>query len=923
MQRESSNEMQRDIAPSDPLPSQWLLQETLPLQSLDERVTQWLATASEADTNEYTEKLLPPNMCLAKGAAGALVDSSLAYEMFVDDSVADAYTKIAPGLPADDFRRLLAHAWMAPRGPDSVVKLIFQLGNVRTDGGGQRNSHFFLLGYLWLLQHFPATALHNLHRVPKHTCLKHLLDIVMLAMDAVAHGCDFFEAAEAMQAQREAAGARREALSSSQGKKARNKRRRTGATAQRIAFAASIGQPLEALEERNAQPEEPAPGTKRKLSTVPWKTAALRDQYKAYSMQMDTAKAQATATEASQHIETRLRKNGRSQLARLLRRRRSQVMCSDSVPEWLSDLYNAVIDIFTNGIIAEMQLCRQLQTGPHVKVRFTGRHGLFAKHFPTFGGLHDNATDLANAIARDIYAALFKMCDLDVESFAPLHQSCSLLQALRPSRFGLRCHHKTENRMHNQLTAAHVNSMGKRGHRHRRKVISVVCTVLRRAAGVTECFLHAGQYHLVDYDRVTAQCMQRMQKHFRKHDPTRFAEWLCRARNTAQRELEAQPADADAMEEPGARVKTATLTPNSVVWRAFTAYALLKERLPAAAATPASPATDASPAADALANASDASDAMSTSSDAASDAFSVEQLNVADLDEQCKAAVEELECCALQWNGIVRTARADLRKTGLNRRRWVPMVDTSGSMEDERYDGQPMEERPLAVGVALSLLLAEINEGCGGHIEGKIIAFASKPVFIQAFQPPPPGAPPRLREIGKVAYNLVTNSAASGFSTNLVDAVRLAATVEADAVVCFTDMGFDMACSSSVSAPTWNTALEEIAMASGGLPTKLVLWNLAQTEIGQPVETAAYDGLIQLSGWSPAVLKYFLAGNFQCFNTSFFLRTLFDEKYADVDAHWRDKRSHEIASEIYHSGPARDEYVQTLIAPNTYKFQPV
>ena len=422
MQREPVHEMQRNGAPP---------------QSSDERVTQWLATASEADTNEYTEKLLPPNMCLAKVSAGALADSSLAYEMFVDDSVADAYTKIAPGLPADDFRRLLAHAWMAPRGPDSVVKLIFQLGNVRTDGGGQRNSHFFLLGYLWLLQHFPSTALHNLHRVPQHTCLKHLLDIVMLAMDAVAHGCDFFEVAEAMQAQREAASARRAELASSVGKKARNKRRRTGAAAQRIAFAASIGQPLTALEEQGPETAEPAPGSKRKHKSVPWKTSALRDQYRAYSMQADTAKAQAAATESPQHIETRLHKHGRSQLARRLRRRRSQVMCSDSVPEWLANLYDAVIDIFTKGIIAEMQLCRRLQTGPHVAVRFTGRHGLFAKHFPTFGGLHDNATDLGNAIARDIYAALFSMRDPDEGHCEPVSAGSRLLQAMRPRRTGL------------------------------------------------------------------------------------------------------------------------------------------------------------------------------------------------------------------------------------------------------------------------------------------------------------------------------------------------------------------------------------------------------------------------------------------------------------------------------------------------------
>ena len=313
-----------------------------------------------------------------------------------------------------------------------------------------------------------------------------------------------------------------------------------------------------------------------------------------------------------------------------------------------------------------------------------------------------------------------------------------------------------------------------------------------------------------------------------------------------------------------------------------------------------------------------------TSSDADVDALLVGQLNAADLDEECKAAVEELECCALQWSGIVRTVRADLRNPGLKPRRWVPMVDTSGSMQDERYDGQPMEERPLAVAVALSLLLAEMNEGCGADIEGKIIAFASKPVFIQAFEPQPPDAPPQLRSIGKVAYNLVRNSAACGFSTNLVDAVKLAATVKADAVVCFTDMGFDDACTCSVSAPTWNTALEEIAEASGGLPTKLVLWNLAQAEIGQPVETAAYDGLIQLSGWSPAVLKYFLAGNFQCFNTSFFLRTLFDEKYTDVDAHWRDKELHEVASKLCQNSVwQRDQFLAQLVAPNTYQFQPV
>jgi hypothetical protein len=257
---------------------------------------------------------------------------------------------------------------------------------------------------------------------------------------------------------------------------------------------------------------------------------------------------------------------------------------------------------------------------------------------------------------------------------------------------------------------------------------------------------------------------------------------------------------------------------------------------------------------------------------------------------QQEKAQQELDTCNLQWHGIVKRIRKSLEQESIVNR-WVPMVDTSGSMEEQAFPGQPHEERPMAVGLALSLLLAEINEGRGSDLEGKIIAFHTTPKFVQVWAPQSSDAPRKLRNIGKVAYDLVYNGDCMGGSTNFAEALKLATTVRADAVVCFTDMAFDEACSDETSDTQWNSVVESMSVSMDTEFPQLVLWNLSQQEIGQPVDTANFAGVIQLAGWSPAVLQFFLKGDFKYFTTNFFLQQLFKEKFDDVRAADIDKEN--------------------------------
>lgn len=836
-----------------------------------EDIVAWML-ASEVDTEEYSEQCPPPNTCFAKGKGG-----SLAYESFVDDKVAEAYTKLSPKLPAEDFHRLLAHAALA--NLDDTVKLIFQIGNVRKNGGGQRNAYHFLLGYLWLLQHFPTTALENLHRIPQHTCLKHLLDIVMFAIDGTVNHHPLFSALQEMEAQRQTSAARMASLQHSEGRQARNKRRRIAANQQRAKFAGTLGKPLADLLEQQpvdmvtdadtaaANSKKSNSSKKRKFTMLRWRNDEIAQQYQDFAKEEDARKAAGTDTQRATHVETRLAKNGTSQFVRLLRRQRYSVMKTDVVPSWMATLYNTVIDIFVAGFLREMKEYQSVKGNKKTAV-FTSHHGLYAKFFPTFGGLHDKATDLANAIARDLYAELFKMRNATEVRNQELDAGSKLLHAFKGG--GSMKVHQLLSYPNTPIKVEHVNSMGRRGHRNRQLVVTRIYNALRKAAGVSEVHMHAGTFDKINYDRVTSGCMQRASKLFEKQDSKRFRQWLCDARQAAVRELQTENKDAaeddaaDAAPKPS--IKTTTLLPNTVVWRAVQAYAQL-ETLRANESTQEGTADD-------------------DQADAAGDMLA--QLKV-DAEEKKKhtmqqeKAQQELDTCNLQWHDIVKRIVKSLEQDSIVNR-WVPMVDTSGSMEEQAFPGQPHEERPMAVGLALALLLAEINEGRGRDLEGKIIAFHTIPKFVQVWDPRLSDAPRELRNIGKVAYDLLYNGDCMGGSTNFVLALKLATDVRADAVVCFTDMAFDEASGNETSDTQWNSVVESMSVAMGKEFPQLVLWNLSQREIGQPVDTANFSGVIQLAGWSPAVLQFFLKGDFKYFTTNFFLQQLFKEKFNDVRA---------------------------------------
>jgi hypothetical protein len=202
----------------------------------------------------------------------------------------------------------------------------------------------------------------------------------------------------------------------------------------------------------------------------------------------------------------------------------------------------------------------------------------------------------------------------------------------------------------------------------------------------------------------------------------------------------------------------------------------------------------------------------------------------------------EEELLQAQWNAIRDATAAQGGLKGV-----VPMCDFSGSMS-----GIPMQ-----VSMALGILLSEINHPA---FKDGMIGFDSKPNWIQ-FKP---GM--SLKE--KVSY---AQDFAQGTSTDFQAACDLILRrlveykVPADEapkdMIVFTDMGFDAACGGGYShvkkTKPWETHVEMIknSFASAGYSApRIVLWNLRAAYKDFHAK-ADEEGVVLLSGWSPAILK--------------------------------------------------------------------
>lgn len=210
-----------------------------------------------------------------------------------------------------------------------------------------------------------------------------------------------------------------------------------------------------------------------------------------------------------------------------------------------------------------------------------------------------------------------------------------------------------------------------------------------------------------------------------------------------------------------------------------------------------------------------------------------------------------------QWNSIRDAAKAQGGLRGI-----VPMSDFSGSMSGI----------PMMVSMALGVLLSEINHPAFADY---LLGFDSNPSWI-SFK----GMTSLLQKI-KYAQRF-----AQGTSTNFQGAcdVILRRLVEYKVpseeaprdLLVLTDMGFDEANRFGVN---WETHIQSIRSrfsAEGYEAPRIVIWNL-RAEYKDYHARADEEGVVVLSGWSPAVLKAIQKGGISVRTPYQGLRQLLDD----------------------------------------------
>ena len=239
---------------------------------------------------------------------------------------------------------------------------------------------------------------------------------------------------------------------------------------------------------------------------------------------------------------------------------------------------------------------------------------------------------------------------------------------------------------------------------------------------------------------------------------------------------------------------------------------------------------------------------------------------------------EELDINQGQWVSILEKT---LEGGGL--RRSVPMCDFSGSMSG----------LPKLISLALGILISEVNHD---SFKDHILTFDSNPSW-HSFAG---------RTTLKEKVDSISRQLGQGLSTNFFGACmsilermkkhRVPVGEEPEDLIVLTDMGFDDAC--VASNDTWSTQLtliqdafhrvgEEVwGVGTGWKPPRIVIWNL-RAEYNDFHAKADQEGVIQLSGWSPSVLKVLQTTGVQIETPDQGLRAILDDsRYDPVRAIW-------------------------------------
>jgi hypothetical protein len=229
---------------------------------------------------------------------------------------------------------------------------------------------------------------------------------------------------------------------------------------------------------------------------------------------------------------------------------------------------------------------------------------------------------------------------------------------------------------------------------------------------------------------------------------------------------------------------------------------------------------------------------------------------------------EEIEIVEQQWKSIREKAK---EAGGLGK--IIPMCDFSGSMNGN----------PKKVSLALGILISEVVEN--EAFKDMILTFDENPkIYSFSKCKTLRDKVNSVRNFGQ-GLNTDFQKACDLILKRLVECEVKPEDAPTDLLV-LTDMGFDQAYQSghyNVKRVVWQTHFDMIRSnfeKYGYKPPRIVCWNL-RAEYKDYHATAHTDGVVQLSGWSPSVLKAIQKNGIKLNNPYEGMRSILDDSRYD------------------------------------------
>jgi hypothetical protein len=253
----------------------------------------------------------------------------------------------------------------------------------------------------------------------------------------------------------------------------------------------------------------------------------------------------------------------------------------------------------------------------------------------------------------------------------------------------------------------------------------------------------------------------------------------------------------------------------------------------------------------------------------------------------CHASINELGINQGQWVSI---RDETLKLGGLGK--CVPMCDFSGSMNG----------LPKLISLALGILVSEINHSA---FKDHILTFDAEPKWHS------------FSNMGSLKEKLdsISGSLGQGLNTDFYKACmkivekmkqsKVPVGEEPEDLIVFTDMGFDAASRDNSYyghkvQPKWDTQIQQIrdefkkageevwGEGNGWKAPRIVIWNLSANYKDFHAK-ADQEGVVQLSGWSPSILKALQKGGIQVMTPYQGMRAILDdERYDEVRKVWNE-----------------------------------